>query len=1044
MKLTFRQGLVKTQKNFLQVTLSGVNLLASTSEFIASASHSESEYLIKEFNSVNSAWGTFSSDVWLFIDIDVLTGQKSFGSTLLEPVFSNTQPVSPANDQHWYDKNTLCVKVYSSSTQSWIKKVRVFLAKLDAGKVPNYIYAVGQSQAGISIASQSLVNNFPSGTIIFDRSYNPIYKSNGEFFTTEDDLLVDGFAQYIRLESNTLIVKANENIPAYHAITMTSSGVIELAEYEDTEEKIIGIVSDNVLIGNMTSVLVQGIISNPDWANNNWITNDKIWVSENGELVNVDPYETSPLTHPNKKVPVGRVISKNTILFEQGLGGVGPAGTGGGSVSPATSTTYGTVKLTSPSASTIVVSDNDSRMIPGNTFASVSHVHTATNISSIPTGFITASNVQSALSQISTDVVLKTGSTMLADLDMGGNKIINLDSPTNSLDAVNKDYVDGLVSGLTWKEPIHVVNLISDSELMPPISPNVSDVYIVPSAGALNWGFPANSVVYWDGSVWVSDVHGLLSAHSANTRFGISMESVTVASGTFTGKDNQIAILTNPAIPSWSFYTPISNDAVYVNNAESLHAFHQYVFDGTKWIEFGGTDNDTLGELTPTKGNLVSADGTSWSTLGVGTNDYVLTADSTQPLGVKWASAAQPITLTGDVTGSGTGSITTALATVPISKGGTGQITSTAAFDALSPITSIGDLIIGDGLNSSNRLAIGTNGQVLTSNGTTATWTTIGSGTPSIVDNGNAVAMTIDSTENIGIGTSSPTTELGTIGRGLAIYGSESQVGIRIHSTDGGGGQLSMYSKSGVSHLDGEGTQIVFSQNGVVGLRYSNNHRLGIQCDSTRPLQVHQSTAGASGIKITNNFVGANDTYAGLDILLLDGEGTARIYNWGAHALSFGNSNIDRITIATDGGIYTQGATGSSMGVGKINTTGLYVNGVAVLTSQSYDILTYIEGKPASGSTSLFMIAPRSFQISTTVGSAFSRSEIASTGAASFDVRKNGISFGTISFAAAATTAVVSLTTTSFVAGDNLTIIAPSPQDSTLANISISLPGVTI
>lgn len=44
------------------------------------------------------------------------------------------------------------------------------------------------------------------------------------------------------------------------------------------------------------------------------------------------------------------------------------------------------------------------------------------------------------------------------------------------------------------------------------------------------------------------------------------------------------------------------------------------------------------------------------------------------------------------------------------------------SFNAISPITSVGDLIIGNGANTATRLAIGANGYVLTSNGTTATW----------------------------------------------------------------------------------------------------------------------------------------------------------------------------------------------------------------------------------------------------------------------------------------------------------------------------------
>jgi hypothetical protein len=57
-----------------------------------------------------------------------------------------------------------------------------------------------------------------------------------------------------------------------------------------------------------------------------------------------------------------------------------------------------------------------------------------------------------------------------------------------------------------------------------------------------------------------------------------------------------------------------------------------------------------------------------------------------------------------------------------IAYGGTGQTTASAGFNALSPITSTGDLIVGNGTNSATRLAIGANTYVLTSNGTTATW----------------------------------------------------------------------------------------------------------------------------------------------------------------------------------------------------------------------------------------------------------------------------------------------------------------------------------
>jgi hypothetical protein len=69
-----------------------------------------------------------------------------------------------------------------------------------------------------------------------------------------------------------------------------------------------------------------------------------------------------------------------------------------------------------------------------------------------------------------------------------------------------------------------------------------------------------------------------------------------------------------------------------------------------------------------------------------------------------------------------TGTASNVTGTVAIANGGTGQTTAGTAFNALSPITTAGDLIIGNGSNTATRLAIGANSYVLTSDGTTATW----------------------------------------------------------------------------------------------------------------------------------------------------------------------------------------------------------------------------------------------------------------------------------------------------------------------------------
>jgi trimeric autotransporter adhesin len=108
-------------------------------------------------------------------------------------------------------------------------------------------------------------------------------------------------------------------------------------------------------------------------------------------------------------------------------------------------------------------------------------------------------------------------------------------------------------------------------------------------------------------------------------------------------------------------------------------------------------------------------------------DQYVGTVTSVSGTGtVNGISLSGTVTSSGSLTLGGTLSgvdlATQVTGTLPILNGGTGQTTAGAAFNALSPITTAGDLILGNGVNSATRLPIGANTYVLTSNGTTATW----------------------------------------------------------------------------------------------------------------------------------------------------------------------------------------------------------------------------------------------------------------------------------------------------------------------------------
>lgn len=162
---------------------------------------------------------------------------------------------------------------------------------------------------------------------------------------------------------------------------------------------------------------------------------------------------------------------------------------------------------------------------------------------------------------------------------------------------------------------------------------------------------------------------------------------------------NGVTVATNRGGTGLASFT--SGGAVYATSTSALTT-------GTLPTASGGTNLTSF-----TSGGAVYA--TSTSALTTGT---LPTASG----GTNLTS----FTSGGAVYATSTSALTTG--TLPLASGGTGQATKAAAFNALSPVTTTGDLILGNGTNSSTRLAIGANSYVLTSNGTTASWQAAGGG----------------------------------------------------------------------------------------------------------------------------------------------------------------------------------------------------------------------------------------------------------------------------------------------------------------------------
>ena len=297
-------------------------------------------------------------------------------------------------------------------------------------------------------------------------------------------------------------------------------------------------------------------------------------------------------------------------------------------------------------------------------------------------------------------------------------------------------------------------------------------------------------------------------------------------------------------------------------------------YTGSAWVAVGGVaagmpdPTTTLGDL------IVRGSAAPPSRLAVGSNGQVLTADSTQTLGVKWAAAAGGVPTTrqilagtgltggGDLSADrtisaiamGASGASHAMGMVPdpgATAGGTRYLREDATWAVPSgagggladPTTTLGDLLV-RGSSAVTRLGVGSDGQVLTADHTQTLgvkWAT-GAGGNWTSGAGGVLYYTGG---NVGIGTTIPSYTL-DLGNGAA-----GGIGLRLNNASGNGTRLV---------INGGNTNFTIS-NG-----YFNTNMFEVHDDTNNATRLSISPGGLVGINWatpnTQLFVGGTSVSA--------------------------------------------------------------------------------------------------------------------------------------------------------------------------------------
>jgi hypothetical protein len=209
--------------------------------------------------------------------------------------------------------------------------------------------------------------------------------------------------------------------------------------------------------------------------------------------------------------------------------------------------------------------------------------------------------------------------------------ITNLGAPNNAGDAATKGYVDSVATGLMWKPPVLVINMVSNADQSgaDPTGMVKGDCYVVNNWLTTDWD--DGDIVEYSGTAWVRIQAATTGEPADGTRVIVK---ATGAAGSFVGQANKVSTY-NATTDAWAHAAPADGWAALVIGNGGIWSDTGWTYTGSAWVQFTGAGQINAGSGLTKDGN----------TLNVGKGDGIAVGNDT--VGIDLTSSNPGLELTG-------------------------------------------------------------------------------------------------------------------------------------------------------------------------------------------------------------------------------------------------------------------------------------------------------------------------------------------------------------------------------------------------------------